>query len=123
MLDSKSSRLKERATVQYRDKNKQVKRSARNDKRQYVEQLAEKAERAAEQKDMRTVYQITRKLQGNHGNTQDLLLKAVDGIPSQKRKSNFRGGENTLKEILNRADPSGSSLRHQENMVYICRNA
>ena len=98
MLDPKSSRLKERAAVQYRDKNKQVKRSARNDKRQYVEQLAEKAEKAAEQKDMRTVYQITRKLQGNHGNTQALPLKAVDGstITEEKRKPNFRGGENTL---------------------------
>ena len=106
MLDSKSSRLKERAAAQYRDKNKQVKRSARNDKRQYVEQLAEKAERAAEQKDMRTVYQITRKLQGNHGNTQDLPLKAVDGSTITEEKAKLQRWGEHFNEILNRTDPS-----------------
>ena len=67
-LDSKSTSLKERAVTQYREKDKQVKTSARRDKRQYVERLATEAEAAAEQKDMstkdmKTVYQITRKLQ------------------------------------------------------------
>ena len=36
-LDSKSPSLKERAVAQYREKDKQVKTSARRDKRQYVE--------------------------------------------------------------------------------------
>ena len=58
-LDTKSPSLKERAV---REKDKQAKTSARRDKRQYVERLTTEAEEAAERKDMKTVYQVTRKL-------------------------------------------------------------
>ena len=61
-LESKSPSLKERALAQYREKDKQT---ARRDKRQYAHRLATEAEEAAERKDMKTVYQITRKLCGD----------------------------------------------------------
>ena len=47
-LDSKSPSLKERALAQYREKGKQVKTSARREKRQYVEILATETEAAIE---------------------------------------------------------------------------
>ena len=64
-LDSKSPSLKETALAQCREKDEQVKTSARGDKRKYVERLARKVEAAAERKNMKTVYQITRKLRGD----------------------------------------------------------
>ena len=58
-LGSKSPSLNERAVAQYREKDKQVKTSARRDKKQYVERLATEAEAAAERKDIKAIYQIT----------------------------------------------------------------
>ena len=64
-LDSKSPSLKESAVAQYREKDKQVKTSARRDKRQHVERMATEAEAAAERKDMKTICLITWKLRGD----------------------------------------------------------
>jgi transketolase len=69
LLDTKSPRLKEQVRIQYREKDREVKNSARQDKRQYIEQLAEEAEMAAEQKDMNIVYMITQKLRGDADKT------------------------------------------------------
>ena len=73
-LDSKSSRLKNGAVVQYREKDKQVRTSAIRDKRRYVERLAIEAEAAAWRKDVKTVYLITRKLHGDRGKNHDLTV-------------------------------------------------
>ena len=82
-LDSKSPSLNERAVALYREKDKQVKTSARRDKRQYVERLATEAE--AEPMDMKTVYQITGKLHGDRGQNQDLTVKGYeDSLPDHK---------------------------------------
>ena len=52
--------------------------SARRDKRQYVERLSTEAEAAADRMDMKTVYQITGKLRGGRGQSQDLTVMAKD---------------------------------------------
>ena len=77
-LDFKSSSLKEREVVQYREKGKQIKTSARRDKKQYADRLATEAKAAAERKDMKTVYQITMNLCGDRGQNQDLIGKTKD---------------------------------------------
>ena len=43
----------------YQSKDKEVKRSARSDKRSYIEELADKAEQAAARGEMSIVYKIT----------------------------------------------------------------
>ena len=93
-LDSKSPSLKERAVAQYREKDKQVKTSARRDNRQYVERLATESD--AERKDMKTAYQITRKLRGNRGQNQDLTVKVKDGSTITEERQNKIDGENTF---------------------------
>ena len=105
LLDSKSPRLKERTAAQYREKDKEVKTSARRDKRQYIEQLAEKAERAAEQKDMKTVYMTTKKLSGNWGQSQDIPLKAGNGTTITEERAKLERWKNHFQQILNRPDP------------------
>jgi hypothetical protein len=62
LLSAKSPRLKELAGKDYKAKDKEVKRSARNDKRTYIEDLATQAEVAAEQGRLSTVYKITKQL-------------------------------------------------------------
>jgi len=47
-------------------RDKEVKKSARNDKRSYIEGLAAEAESAAARREMSTVYKITKRLCGNY---------------------------------------------------------
>ena len=53
--------------VQHAEKDKEVKWSCRNDKRQYFETLASKAEEAAKDNDV------------SYGNNHDIAVKAKDG--------------------------------------------
>ncbi|GFS02671.1 craniofacial development protein 2-like [Elysia marginata] len=59
ILDTKSPRLKERFCSQYKEKDIEVKRAARKDKRNYIEALAQEAQNAAELGDMKSVYVFT----------------------------------------------------------------
>ena len=51
LLSTKSPRLQENLKTQYLEANREVKRSARRDKRAFVEEMALKAEEAAKKKD------------------------------------------------------------------------
>lgn len=53
---------KQRLTEEYTRINRNVKRAARNDKRQWAEQLAKEAQTAADRNDMKTIYRITKQL-------------------------------------------------------------
>ena len=64
LLSTKSARIREKIADQYREQDKSVKNAARKDKRMYIDKLAEDAETAAELKDLKTVYEITKKLMG-----------------------------------------------------------
>ena len=61
-----------------------------------MERLATEAEATAEQKDMKTVYQIAWKLRGDRGQNQDLTVKAKDGSIITEEMPNYRDGDNTL---------------------------
>nr|KAG5698573.1 hypothetical protein BaRGS_027084 [Batillaria attramentaria] len=54
--------------AQYWDVDRQVKRSARNDKRNFINDLTEEAETAAGQRNMKRLYEITRTLSGKNNN-------------------------------------------------------
>ncbi len=59
MLNSKSQRLLEKTKMSYKNKDREVKRSARRDKRVFVEHLASEAEKAAAYGKLCIVYKIT----------------------------------------------------------------
>ncbi|VDO60979.1 unnamed protein product [Schistosoma margrebowiei] len=63
---SRTRTEKAKAQAEYREVNKEVKRTIRTDKRKYVEDLATTAEKAAREGDMRRLCDITKKLSGNH---------------------------------------------------------
>ncbi|VDO94385.1 unnamed protein product [Schistosoma margrebowiei] len=62
---SRTRAEKAKAQVEYTVVNKQVKKSIRTEKRKYVEDLAKTAEKAARERNMRQLYDITKKLSGN----------------------------------------------------------
>ena len=105
LLDAKSPRLKERIGAEYRNKDKDVKNAARQDRRQYIEGLATEAEHAAEQQDMKTVYQITKKLKGDFGQQCELPVKAEDGRTISNEDEKLKRWKEHFQKILNRPNP------------------
>ena len=67
----------------------------------YVERLAEEAEAAARSQDMKTVYQITKKLKGDFGQSYERPVKAEDGTIQSKlqKKENYIDGSNILRKF------------------------
>lgn len=66
MRSTKSPRLQEQIQKAYTSKDKEVKRSARKDKRSFVEDLAREAEQPAARGELGTVYKITKRLCGRN---------------------------------------------------------
>ena len=106
LLSTRSERIRERLANEYREKDREVKNSARRDKRMYVERLAEEAETAARNQDMKTVYQTTRKLKGDFGQSYDRPVKAEDGTSLTTEEEKLQRWKQHFEKILNRPDPS-----------------
>ncbi|VDO48811.1 unnamed protein product [Schistosoma margrebowiei] len=76
---SRTRTEKAKAQAEYTEVNKQVKRSIRSDKPNYMEDLAMTAEKAAREGNMRQLYDTMKKLSGNYRkperpvNTVDLM--------------------------------------------------
>ena len=70
-----------------------------------MERLATYAETAAERRDMKTVYQITRKLHGDRGQNQDLIVKAKDGSTITEEKAKLERWREHFQQLLSRCDP------------------
>ncbi|KAI0234485.1 hypothetical protein LSAT2_015232, partial [Lamellibrachia satsuma] len=105
LLTTKSPRLKERLSREYSQKDKEVKRSTRIDKRTYIGNLAEDAEAAARRKDMKSLYQITKKLKGDTGPNQNFPLKDADGKIITVEKEKIERWKEHFQQVLNRAVP------------------
>ena len=59
LLSATSEEVYKNIKTEYQNADKIVKRSAKQDKRKYIESMADEAENAAKHGDYRTVYQIT----------------------------------------------------------------
>ena len=104
MLSTKSTRLQQQVQKAYKGKDEEVKKSARNDKRAYVEGLAAEAESAAARGELITVYKITKRLCGNY-TTHSAPVKGKDGsIITTEREQADRWVE-YLCEVLNHPQP------------------
>ena len=90
----------------------EVKKSARNDKRAYVERLAAEAESAAARGELSTVYKITKRLCGNY-TTHSAPVKGKDGsIITTEREQADRWVEYFC-EVLNHPQPDEPADPHQ----------
>ena len=82
--------MKERCAAQHAEKDEEVKRSYRKDKRQFLETLASKAEEVAQYNDMITLYKTTKSMNGSYRINHDIAVKTKD--------------EKTIKDEKERAD-------------------
>ena len=89
----------------YWEMNRQVKRSARKDKRTYIEELTAEAENAAGQRNMKRLYEITRTLSGKNSNP-SCPVKDKDGNTITAEEDQRARWADHFKETLNRPAPS-----------------
>ena len=110
MLSTKSARLQQQVQKVYKGKDKEVKKSARNDKRPYVEGLAAEAESAAARGEMSTVYKITKRICGNY-TTHSATVKGNDGSTITTESEQADRWIEYFCEVLNHPQSSTGSCR------------
>ena len=96
---------KQELQTRYWEINKGVKRSARSDKRKFVEELTAEAETAAGQRNMKRLYEITRTLSGKNGNPSRPVKDKNGNTIAKEEEQQARWAEH-FKETLNRPAPS-----------------
>ena len=115
--DARSERLKNKARNEYREKDKETKRSLRQDKRDWVNNIAQ-AEDAARQGQMKGVYEATRRL-CNEGPKKVTMVKGKDGrLLTKEDKVKDRWREHFV-EVLNRPVPEVTAEVEEANEVSI----
>ena len=101
---AKTRALKARLSGEHTALNKEVKKSARTDRREHVERMKQDAEDAAGGGDMRELYQITKRLAGKKSTLpQHVLGKDCETLTSPKEQLE-RWGEHFW-DLLNRPLP------------------
>ncbi|VDO73845.1 unnamed protein product [Schistosoma margrebowiei] len=93
-----------KAQAEYAKANNQAKMGIRTDKRNYVEDLAMTAEKAAREGNMRQMYDTTNKLSGNH-RTPERPVKSKEGRAIINIKEQRNRWVEHFKELLNRPAP------------------
>ncbi|CAG2222390.1 unnamed protein product [Mytilus edulis] len=102
VLSTRSSRLNEQTQKEYSEKDKEVKKRARKDKRNHLEKRPEEAEKAAARSDLSIFYKITKKTMWTIQTTTS--VKDKNGkIITTKREQAARWVEH-FKAVLNRPE-------------------
>lgn len=101
-----SSREGKRDTIMvlYREKNRAVKRSAKKDQKDFLENKATEAQAEAVVGDSRTLYKITRELTGSW-KTQNSVVRDKTGKSIPKDEDQLARWAEHFQSVLNRPDP------------------
>ena len=97
---------KRQLQTEYRDADKEVKKSTKKDKRDYQEGLATEAEEAAEKRDLSTLYKLTKTLSGKLNNTNNKPVKDANGNLISKEQEQRQRWADHFRELLNRPPPT-----------------
>ena len=104
---TRSERQKGKLRIEYAELNKMVKKSARSDKRQFLEDMAKATEIAASKNEKRTVYKITQQICGEkrHNN---ILVKDKQGTMLTSEEEQAKRWAEHFSEILNKPAPENA---------------
>ena len=112
LLSTKSPRLQERLKTQYREANRRVKKLAGKDKRDFVEEMASKAEYAAQRGHQGELFKITKSVCGKfHNNSNAPIMDKHGKLLATKQEQEERSAEH-FQEVLNQPDPTISADVH-----------
>lgn len=114
--DARSERLKNKARNDYREKDKEVKRSLRKDKRDWINSATQEAENAARQGQMKGVYEATTRL-CNEGPRKVGTVKSKEGRLLTKEGEVKARWQEHFMEILNRPVPKVTTEVEEPDLV------
>ena len=93
-----------------------MKKQFKKDKNDWVEKVAEEAQKAAEQGHLKTVYHATRKLSTKKGKTMDMIKSKEGVLPTKQDEIQKRWKEHFLK-VLNRPAPEDTGEFDDEDVI------
>ncbi|XP_068716897.1 uncharacterized protein [Montipora capricornis] len=100
-----SERVKNQLRAKYAEKNKEVKRSIKSDKKKWLNNIASQAEDAARSQHMKTLYLLTKTLSNGSQSLQSTSVMDKHGnLLANKKDIQDRWTEH-FKEVLNREPP------------------
>ena len=102
--NSRTRAAKARAQEEYTAVDREVKRSIKKDKRDYIDDLARQAETAAGQRNLRDLYLVTKKLTGKFQQT-DKPVMDKNGNPLTTTNEQLKRWAEHFRELLNRPTP------------------
>ncbi|KAK3709747.1 hypothetical protein RRG08_028783 [Elysia crispata] len=102
--NSRTRNEKESAQREYSDAAKEVKRSIKNDKEAFTNELAERAEKAAQGGHTRTLYETTKVLAGKRKNT-EMPVKDAEGNTIFSQELQMTRWVEHFESLLNRPPP------------------
>ena len=105
LIGARSERLKQRWQDEYRQKDREVKRQVRLDKRRWTEEITKEAENAAKQQHMKTLYTLTKVLSNERPRQSAAVMDKPGKILNDKECKSRRWLEH-FSEVLNRGNPS-----------------
>ena len=104
MLSTKAPKLQQQVQEPYKGKDKEVKKSARSEKKSFVEGLAAEAECVAARGELSTVYKITKRLCGNYTNHSN-PVKGKDGSTITTEHEQANRWVEHFRQVLNHPQP------------------
>ena len=99
VIQARTRAQKQRLRQEYSECDKEVKRSAKKDKRDFVEELATQAQKAAEKNDISTLYNITKQMGGRKTNS-NRPVKGKDGHVLSKPAEQLHRWREHFSELL-----------------------
>jgi hypothetical protein len=110
----RSERIKERLGKEYSDKDKEVKKSMRRDKRKWTDDLAKEVEKEAQTGNMKSVYDVTKKLCKDQSKIIG-VVKNKDGTILPKESEIRERWKEHFNEVLNRPEPTYPAVNFDNN--------
>ena len=102
--ETRSERIRERRKIEYNEKNKEVKRSLRADKREWANTFAREAEEAARNGNLKEVYEVTKTLCNDRPRKMNMVKDQDGKLLTTEEEIRHRWQEH-FDNVLNRPDP------------------
>ena len=113
ILSTHSERVKKQLRTKYKNKDKEVKKSIKADKKKWLDKIATKAEEAARSQHMKTLYELTKTLCNERPRQSTAVLNKNGNLVSGKAEVLARWTEH-FKEVLNREEPENPITEEEE---------
>lgn len=112
---TRSERVKNRRREEYRDKDREVKKNVREDKRRWMSEEAERAQNAAKNGRQKELYSIVKRLTGQSTSTrQTAAVKSMNGELLKSKEARMARWKEHFQEVLNREAPEEPPLEEGE---------